>query len=91
MAIATMQQLLKAGVHFGHQKRKWNPKMARYIFAERNGTYIIDLRQTARLLTEAYNFVRDIVSRGELVLFVGTKRQAIETISEADAQQGESL
>ncbi len=82
MAVVTMQQLLKAGVHFGHQKRKWNPKMARYIFAERNGTYIIDLRQTARLLTEAYNFVRDIVSKGELILFVGTKRQAIETISE---------
>ncbi|MFC1713380.1 30S ribosomal protein S2 [Candidatus Poribacteria bacterium] len=82
MAIVTMQQLLKAGVHFGHQKRKWNPKMARYIFAERNGTYIIDLHQTARLLTEAYNFVRDIVSRGEIVLFVGTKRQAIENISE---------
>ncbi len=82
MAIVTMQQLLKAGVHFGHQKRKWNPKMARYIFAERNGTYIIDLRQTAKLLTEAYDFVRDIVSNGESVLFVGTKRQAIETISE---------
>ena len=82
MAIATMQQLLKAGVHFGHQKRKWNPKMARYIFAERNGTYIIDLRQTVRMLTEAYQFLQDIVSRGEVVLFVGTKRQAIETISE---------
>ena len=82
MAIVTMQQLLKAGVHFGHQKRKWNPKMARYIFAERNGTYIIDLRQTARMLTEAYNYIRDIVADGEVVLFVGTKRQAIETISE---------
>jgi len=82
LAIVTMQQLLKAGVHFGHQKRKWNPKMARHIFAERNGTYIIDLRQTARMLTEAYDFVRDIVSRGEGVLFVGTKRQAIETIAE---------
>ncbi len=82
MAIVTMQQLLKAGVHFGHQKRKWNPKMARYIFAERNGTYIIDLRQTARLLTEAYNFVKDIVLEGEVILFVGTKRQAIDTIAE---------
>ncbi len=82
MAIATMQQLLKAGVHFGHQKRKWNPKMARYIFAERNGTYIIDLRQTVRMLTEAYQFLQEIVSRGEVVLFVGTKRQAIETIAE---------
>ena len=82
MAIATMQQLLKAGVHFGHQKRKWNPKMARHIFAERNGTYIIDLRQTVRMLTDAHKFLQDIVSRGELVLFVGTKRQAIETIAE---------
>ena len=82
MAIVTMQQLLKAGVHFGHQKRKWNPKMARYIFAERNGTYIIDLRQTVKMLMEAYNFLRDITSQGEVVLFVGTKRQAVETIVE---------
>jgi small subunit ribosomal protein S2 len=82
LAIVTMQQLLKAGVHFGHQKRKWNPKMARYIFAERNGTYIIDLRQTAKMLGEACQFLRDIVSRGEVVLFVGTKRQATETIIE---------
>lgn len=82
MAIVTMQQLLKAGVHFGHQKRKWNPKMARYIFAERNGTYIIDLRQTVRLLREACQFLRDVSAQGELVLFVGTKRQAVETISE---------
>ncbi|MBD3180876.1 30S ribosomal protein S2 [Candidatus Poribacteria bacterium] len=82
MAIVTMQELLKAGVHFGHQKRRWNPKMAKYIFAERNGTYIIDLRQTAKMLTEAYNFLRDIVSDGEVVLFVGTKRQAVETIEE---------
>ena len=82
MAIATMQQLLKAGVHFGHQKRKWNPKMARYIFAERNGTYIIDLRQTARMLRDACDFLREIVSQGEVVLFVGTKRQAAETIME---------
>ena len=82
MAQVTMQQLLKAGVHFGHQKRKWNPKMARYIFAERNGTYIIDLRQTARMLGEACSFLQEIVSRGEVVLFVGTKRQAVETIAE---------
>jgi small subunit ribosomal protein S2 len=77
-----MQQLLKAGVHFGHQKRKWNPKMARYIFAERNGTYIIDLRQTAKLLEVACRYLQDIVSQGEVVLFVGTKRQATETIFE---------
>ncbi len=82
MALVTMQQLLKAGVHFGHQKRRWNPKMNRYIFAERNGTYIIDLRQTARLLGEACSFLSEIVSKGEVVLFVGTKRQAVETISE---------
>jgi len=82
LAIVTMQELLKAGVHFGHQKRKWNPKMARYIFAERNGTYIIDLRQTAKMLGNAYQYLRDIVSQGEVVLFVGTKRQATETIVE---------
>ena len=82
MATVTMQQLLKAGVHFGHQKRKWNPKMAKYIFVERNGTYIIDLRQTARMLENAYHFLRDLVSQGEVVLFVGTKRQAAETIVE---------
>ena len=82
MALVTMQQLLKAGVHFGHQKRRWNPKMNRYIFAERNGTYIIDLRQTARLLADACSFLQEIVSKGEVVLFVGTKRQAVETIAE---------
>ncbi len=82
MANATMQQLLKAGVHFGHQKRKWNPKMAKYIFAERNGTYIIDLHQTVKMLNDTCDFLRDIVSQGELVLFVGTKRQAAETIME---------
>lgn len=82
MALVTMQQLLKAGVHFGHQKRRWNPKMNRYIFAERNGTYIIDLRKTAKLLAEACSFLSEIVSKGEVVLFVGTKRQAIETIAE---------
>lgn len=88
MAIVTMQQLLKAGVHFGHQKRKWNPKMAKYIFAERNGTYIIDLRQTARMLSDAHYFLRDIVSQGEVVLFVGTKRQAAETIAEEATRCG---
>jgi len=88
LAIVTMQQLLKAGVHFGHQKRKWNPKMARYIFAERNGTYIIDLRQTAGMLRDAHYFLRDIVSQGEVVLFVGTKRQAAETIAEEATRCG---
>jgi small subunit ribosomal protein S2 len=88
LAIVTMQQLLKAGVHFGHQKRKWNPKMAKYIFAERNGTYIIDLRQTAKMLSDAHYFLRDIVSQGEVVLFVGTKRQAAETIAEEATRCG---
>jgi len=88
LAIVTMKQLLQAGVHFGHQTRKWNPKMARYIFAERNGIYIIDLRQTVKTLTDAYSFLRDIVSQGELVLFVGTKKQAADTIKEQALQCG---
>jgi len=83
-----MKQLLQAGVHFGHQTRKWNPKMKRYIFAERNGIYIIDLRQTVKLLTEACNFLRDIVSQGELVLFVGTKKQAADIIKEEATRCG---
>jgi len=82
LAVVTMKQLLQAGVHFGHQTRKWNPKMARYIFAERNGIYIIDLRQTVKMLIDAHNFLRDIVSQGELVLFVGTKKQAADTVKE---------
>jgi len=83
-----MKQLLQAGVHFGHQTRKWNPKMARYIFAERNGIYIIDLRQTVKLLNDAYDFLRDIVSQGELVLFVGTKKQAADTLKEQSLRCG---
>ena len=83
-----MKQLLQAGVHFGHQTRKWNPKMARYIFAERNGIYIIDLRQTVKLLNDAYDFLRDIVSHGELVLFVGTKKQAADTLKEQSLRCG---
>jgi small subunit ribosomal protein S2 len=83
-----MKQLLQAGVHFGHQTRKWNPKMARYIFAERNGIYIIDLRQTVKMLNDAYDFLRDIVSQGELVLFVGTKKQAADTLKEQAVRCG---
>ncbi len=83
-----MKQLLQAGVHFGHQTRKWNPKMARYIFAERNGIYIIDLRQTVKMLNSAFDFLRDIVSQGEVVLFVGTKKQAAETIKEQATRCG---
>jgi len=88
LGVVTMKELLQAGVHFGHQTRKWNPKMKRYIFAERNGIYIIDLRQTAKLLNDAYDFLRDIVSQGEVALFVGTKKQAIETIKEEATRCG---
>lgn len=82
MGVVSMKQLLEAGVHFGHQTRRWNPKMAQYIFTERNGIYIIDLQKTVRKLEEAYNFVRDISERGEEILFVGTKKQASETVKE---------
>lgn len=77
-----MKELLEAGVHFGHQSRRWNPKMAPYIFAERNGIYIIDLQKTLRLLQTAYEFVQDVASRGGAVLFVGTKKQTQETVAE---------
>jgi len=81
MAATTMKQLLEAGVHFGHQTRRWNPKMREYIFAERNGIHIIDLAQTVRRLDEALEFIRDTVRRGESILFVGTKKQAQESIA----------
>ena len=74
MAVVSMKQLLEAGVHFGHQTRRWNPKMARYIFTERNGIYIIDLQKTVKKLEEAYSFIRDISVEGKPVLFVGTKK-----------------
>ncbi len=80
MAKVSMKQLLEAGVHFGHQTRRWNPKMKHYIFTERNGIYIIDLQKTVKLMDTAYNFVRDIVSDGGTVIFVGTKKQAQESI-----------
>ena len=82
MAVVSMKQLLEAGVHFGHQTRRWNPKMARYIFTERNGIYIIDLQKTVKKLDEAYNFVRDTAAEGGEILFVGTKKQAQESIKE---------
>jgi len=88
LAVVTIKQLLQAGVHFGHQTRKWNPKMQRYIFAERNGIYIIDLRQTLKLLEDSCNFLRDIVSEGEVALFVGTKKQAADTIKEQATRCG---
>lgn len=80
MSVVSMKQLLEAGVHFGHQTRRWNPKMQNYIFTERNGIYIIDLQKTVRRLEEAYNFVRDLVADGGTLLFVGTKKQAQDTI-----------
>ncbi|MGM0420545.1 MAG: 30S ribosomal protein S2 [Bacillota bacterium] len=80
MSVVNMKQLLESGVHFGHQTRRWNPKMERYIFTERNGIYIIDLQQTVKLIDDAYNFVKEEASEGSTVLFVGTKRQAQETV-----------
>ena len=82
MAVVSMKQLLEAGVHFGHQTRRWNPKMAPYIYPERNGIYIIDLQKTVKKLEEAYNFVREISANGGNVLFVGTKKQAQDAIRE---------
>ena len=88
MAVVSMKQLLEAGVHFGHQTRRWNPKMAPYIYTERNGIYIIDLQKTVKKLEEAYNFVRDISANGGNVLFVGTKKQAQDAIKEEAARCG---
>ena len=88
MAVVSMKQLLEAGVHFGHQTRRWNPKMAPYIFTERNGIYIIDLQKTVKKLEEAYNFVRELGEKGETILFVGTKKQAQEAIKEEAGRVG---
>ncbi|ENK1241944.1 30S ribosomal protein S2 [Clostridium sporogenes] len=82
MSVISMKQLLEAGVHFGHQTRRWNPKMAPYIFTERNGIYIIDLQKTVKKVEEAYNFLRSVAEEGKDVLFVGTKKQAQEAIEE---------
>ena len=82
MSVISMKQLLEAGVHFGHQTRRWNPKMKEYIFTERNGIYIIDLQKTVKRIDEAYNFVRDIAMNDGTVLFVGTKKQAQESIEQ---------
>ena len=82
MSVVSMKQLLEAGVHFGHQTRRWNPKMAEYIYMERNGIYIIDLQKTVKKLEEAYNFVRDVAANGQSILFVGTKKQAAEAVKE---------
>ena len=82
MSVISMKQLLEAGVHFGHQTRRWNPKMAPYIFTERNGIYIIDLQKTVKKAEEAYNFIRQVSEEGKDILFVGTKKQAQEAIQE---------
>ncbi|MFW5971999.1 MAG: 30S ribosomal protein S2 [Bacillota bacterium] len=80
MSVVNMKQLLESGVHFGHQTRRWNPKMSEYIFTERNGIYIIDLQKTVKLINHAYDFVKERASEGSSILFVGTKKQAQETI-----------
>jgi len=82
MSVISMKQLLEAGVHFGHQTRRWNPKMAPYIFTERNGIYIIDLQKTVKKIDEAYNFIKEVAAEGKDILFVGTKKQAQEAIEE---------
>jgi len=82
VAVISMKQLLEAGVHFGHQTRRWNPKMASYIFTDRNGIYIIDLQKTVKKVEEAYNFVKQLSAEGETILFVGTKKQAQEAVKE---------
>ena len=88
MSVVSMKQLLEAGVHFGHQTRRWNPKMAPYIFTERNGIYIIDLQKTVKKLEEAYMFIREVAERGDTVLFVGTKKQAQDSIRDEAVRAG---
>ncbi|HSF26818.1 MAG TPA: 30S ribosomal protein S2 [Actinomycetes bacterium] len=88
MAVVTMRQLLESGVHFGHQTRRWNPKMKRYIFTERNGIYIIDLQQSLSYIDRAYDFVKQTVAHGGTILFVGTKKQAQETVAEQATRVG---
>ena len=89
MSVISMKQLLEAGVHFGHQTRRWNPKMAPYIFTERNGIYIIDLQQTVTMFDEAYEFVKSVAAEGKPVLFVGTKKQAQNAIKDEAERCGE--
>jgi len=89
MSVISMKQLLEAGVHFGHQTRRWNPKMAEYIFTERNGIYIIDLQKTVKKIEEAYFFIRDLVMEGGTILFVGTKKQAQDAIKEEAERCGQ--
>ena len=88
MSVVSMKQLLEAGVHFGHQTRRWNPKMAEYIYCERNGIYIIDLQKTVKKLEEAYSFVRQLAENGQTILFVGTKKQATDSVKEEASRVG---
>ena len=88
MAVVSMKQLLEAGVHFGHQTRRWNPKMVEYIYCERNGIYIIDLQKTVKKLEEAYSFVRNLAENGQTILFVGTKKQAADAVKEEASRVG---
>ena len=89
MAVISMKQLLEAGVHFGHQTRRWNPKMAKYIFTERNGIHVIDLQQTVKYADQAYDFMRDAAANDAVVLFVGTKKQAADAIAEEAVRSGQ--
>jgi small subunit ribosomal protein S2 len=88
MSVISMKQLLEAGVHFGHQTRRWNPKMKKYIFTERNGIYIIDLQKTVKKVEEAYNFVKELAANGGTMLFVGTKKQAQDSVKEEAERSG---
>ena len=88
MSVVSMRELLEAGVHFGHQTRRWNPKMKRFIFTERGGIYIIDLQQTQELLEEAYDFARNLAERGGTILFVGTKKQSMDAVAEQAGRVG---
>ena len=88
MSVVSMKQLLEAGVHFGHQTRRWNPKMAPYIFTERNGIYIIDLQKTVKKIEEAYSFINEVSAEGKSVLFVGTKKQAADSVREEAERAG---
>lgn len=88
MSVISMKQLLEAGVHFGHQTRRWNPKMKKYIFTERNGIYIIDLQKTVKKVEEAYNWVKDLAANGGTMLFVGTKKQAQDSVKEEAIRSG---
>ncbi|KEF39905.1 SSU ribosomal protein S2P [Schinkia azotoformans MEV2011] len=89
MSVISMKQLLEAGVHFGHQTRRWNPKMKRYIFTERNGIYIIDLQKTVKKVEEAFNFMKEVAANGGTILFVGTKKQAQDSVKEEAERSGQ--